>query len=294
MTHDLLIHLPGPLSFEEVQERLRDSELAANVSQEHTTPEQVVLVDEETGVHAILAPAAPELTEEEVEAEPEAPAVLLFQIPYLRPNFFAEQGAGWAAVVAHALGGTIEDPQEKARGVGAAAIFEAWDRGNRALRRELEEPPAEGALPPPDRPRPVSSALLRAVYTYNHARRELREMAGPGVQVPGLVLAAIAGRKDPAVVCRFTAGEPALLPDAATHVVLERLRKTWIGGRREEVLVEAPALREKLAPFARAGPRPGMTACDAGRPADDPLWQELSGPPARGLAVMDWGGLVDE
>lgn len=293
MTHDLVIHLPEPLSAGEVQERVRASELGALVSEEHSLPELTVLLDPDTAVHATLAPGIPELTQEEVEAEVEAPPLLLFQIPYLRPDFFAEQGAAWAVAVAQLLGGTLEDVQEKARGVSAGDVRAAWDRGNRALRAELEQPTEEG-MPPPDRPRPVPRAILRAAYDHNRSCRALREQAGPGVEVPRLVLAAIPARRDPALVCRFTAGETVLLPDAATHVVLERLKKSWLGGRREEILVEAPALREAVAAFTTAGPSPGVSRVDPGRPADDPLWQKLEGQPARGLAVMDWAGLVDE
>src|SRR6185369_13464840 len=103
---------------------------------------------------------------------------------------------------------------------------------NRAAVAEAGEPP-EGGSPPAEPPRVVPATITTAAFEHNVRVAGLTEQAH-NVEVPRLVMASLPMRTDPALVGRYTAGEAVWLPDAATHLVLERQKKTWLGTRREE------------------------------------------------------------
>jgi len=295
MMHELLLHPPTgqlPRPFPDVQAALREADtLAPYVNEEASTPEQLVLTDPDTGVWALLAPRFEEEGEDEEDALESG--VLLLQIPYLKPRFFGIEGALFAVALQQELGCTVEDPgaaDPAPRRRSEEELLPAWEEGNRAV---LEELRASGAAPS-QLPTAIDGQLLARVFSHNLHRREVRIQAGPEVQVPRLVLASIPLRKEPAVLCRYEAGEPIWLPQQATHVLLRRERKGWLGTKEEWVRVEADALRGLLEPWARQGEAPaGMMAYRPEAPARDPLWQRLEGPPARETAVIDWNGVVD-
>lgn len=302
MTHDLFIHpVPGgPLrSFEEVAALLRDAEtLAPYVSAEDSTPEQLVLHDPDTGVWALLTAGGPWLDEEH---EPD-PHVLHLQIPYARPRFFAIEGALFAMALVQELGGLIEDPKDprdpKPRPRKEEEIVASWDLENAALLAKMKEPAESsgGSLPvvSSEGPRRLDAELLASVFSQNLHRRELRERAGPEIEIPRLFLASLPLQIEPAIVCIYTAGEKVWLPDLVTHVVLYRRRKGWLGSKEEAALVEGPALRELLSQWEQADEAPkGMRSFHPLPRAADPAWRELGGREARGLAVLDWNELAD-
>ncbi len=295
MMHELFLHPPAgelPRSFHDVQRVLREAEtLAPYVNEEASTPEQVVLTDGDTGVWAILAPR---FLGEEEEEEAEEPGVLLLQIPYGRPRFFGIEGSLFAVALQQELGYLVEDPQARdpaPRARSEEELLPSWEAGNRAALTELRE---SGAAPS-ELPTAVDANLLAQVFSHNLHRREVRIKAGPDVQIPRLMLASVALRKEPAVIGRYEAGAPLWLPQVATHLLLRREKKTWLGTKEEWVRVEADAVRALLEPWAKADEAPsGMMAYRPEAAAKDPLWKGLEGPPARETALIDWNGVVDE
>lgn len=289
MMHELHLHPPAgalPRLFADVQAALREAEtLAPYVNEAASTPEQLVLTDPDTGVWALLHPRY-----EGEEDEEEASGVLALQIPYARPRFFGIEGALFAVALQQELGVLVEDPgaaDPAPRARSEEEILPSWEKGNRAL---LEEMRAEGAQMPME----VDASLLARVFSHNLHRREVRHRAGPDVQVPRLLLATLPLRTEPAVVCRCEAGAPIWLPDLASHALLRRERRTWLGTKEEWVRVEADALRELLAPWRREGEAPaGMTSYRPDLPARDPAWMRLDGPPARETALVDWNDVID-
>jgi len=302
MMHDLFLHPPpgqDDLSFDEIFEKLRDSEtLAPYVNYEDSTPEQLVLTDPDTGVWALVTPGGPFIDEDH---EPD-PRVLHIQLPYARPRFFAIEGALFVLALVQELGGTIEDPADpedpSPRSRKEEELVASWERRNVEHLAELSEQGDEGlgglaAQPGDDRKR-IDRTLLESVFSQNLHRLELQGKAGSEVEVPRLVLASLPLRREPAVVCSYTAGNSVWLPDAVTHVVLRRRRKSWLGSKEEELLVDADALRKVLSPFERSDEAPGgMRAFHPTLEATDPRWQALDGKEARGLAVIDWNEIVD-
>lgn len=299
--HDLFLH-PAPdapdRTFEEVHALLRDSDtLAPYVNEQATTAEQIVLTDADTGVWALLGLGGPVVD----EAQEPDPRVLHLQIPYARPRFFAIEGALFAMALVQELGGTLADPADPVdpgpRDRREEEIVAAWDAQNREVLAAMSEPaPGEGGLPvvTSDGPKRVDGMLLSTVFSQNLHRRELLERAQGKVEIPRLVLASLPMRKEPAVVCGYTAGEGVWLPDVVTHVALRRLRKGWLGAKEESVLVEADALRELLEGSEAKEEAPGgMRAFRPSEPAASPFWRRLEGPPARTVAVLDWNDLVD-
>lgn len=294
MMHELFLHPPEgelPRSFFDLQATLRETEtLAPYVNEEASTPEQLIFTDPDTGVWATLAPRPP-LEGDEDEGDEEE-GVLLFQIPYLRPRFFGIEGALFAVALQQELGYRVEDPSAPdpaPRPRREEEMLPGWERGNRAL---LEELRAAG-VPPAQQPKEVDADLLNRVFSHNLHRRELRLQAGQQVEVPRLFLAILPARKEPAVVCRYTAGEKLWLPDLATHVLVQRERKGWLGTKKETVRVEADELRSRLERWAVAGAPTGMRAYAPEASARDPVWMELAGAAARETALLDWNDLVD-
>lgn len=302
MVHDLFLH-PAPgapdRTFDEVHALLRDADtLAPYVNEQATTAEQIVLTDPDTGVWALLGPGGPVID----EAQEPDPRVLHLQIPYARPRFFAIEGALFAMALVQELGGTLADPADHVepgpRDRREEEIVAAWDAQNREILAAMSEPaPAgEGALPvvTSEGPKRVDGTLLSTVFSHNLHRREVLERAKGKAEVPRLALASLPMRKEPAVVCGYTAGEGVWLPDVVTHVALRRLRKGWLGGKEESVLVEAAALRELLTGCEVRDEAPaGMRAYHPTEPAASPFWRRLEGPAARTVAVLDWNDLVD-
>lgn len=288
MVHELILHPPPgsiPRPFDEVQRLVREAEtLAPYVNEEASTPEELVLVDLDTGAWAILAPMAP------MEDEDEEPTTLLLQIPYLRPRFFGIEGALFAVALQQEFGFHVEDRSDE-KGPGPRPrreeeIVSRWDAMNRQALLEAEA--SEGF-----HAHRVDPDLLSSVFSHNLHRRELRHKAGQEVEVPRLVLVALPARKDPAVVARYRAGQPLWLPVSTTHVVLRRERKGWLGWKEEELLVEASALKERLAPFAVTDVPAGLHAFAPTTGGRDPLWAAFTGSPARGLAWVDWNDVLD-
>ena len=112
--------------------------------------------------------------------------------------------------------------------------------------------------------------------------------------MPRLFLAVVPLRKEPAVVARYEAGTPLWLPQAVTHVLLRRERKTWLGTKEEWVRAEADALRALLERWAKPDEAPaGLMAYRPDAAPRDALWHQLEGPPARETALVDWNGVVD-
>lgn len=288
MVHELILHPPKgsiPRPFDELQVLVRESEtLAPYVNEEASTPEELVLVDLDTGAWARLAPIAP------MEDEEEEPGTLLLQIPYLRPRFFGIEGALFTLALQQELGYLVEDPGDESspgpRTRREEEIVASWDRHNRLALLEAEAAPGFQA-------HRIDPDLLSSVFSHNLHRRELRHKAGIAVEVPRLLLAALPARKDPAVVARYTAGQALWLPVTTTHLVLRRLRKGWLGWKEEEILIEATLLRERLAAFAIADVPAGLHGFTPGAGARDSLWNELAGSPARGLAWIDWNDILD-
>lgn len=288
MVHELILHPPPgtlPRSFDELQAALRETEtLAPYVNEEASTPEALVLTDFDTGVWAYLAPAPhPEESEEEEE-----PGALLLQIPYLRPRFFAIEGALFATALQQEFGYLVEDPADErapaARARREEEIVASWDAGNQAALAEAGEEFS---------PHRIDGELLNRVFSHNLHRTELRMQAGANVAVPRLVLAVLPARKEPAVVARYIAGEPLWLPAACTHVVLRRGRKGWLGWKEEEVLVDAGDLRAMLEPWKQPEAPAGIFGAAPAIGPRDPAWAGLSGSEARGLALVDWNDVVD-
>lgn len=287
MMHELFLHpAPGalPRSFDDVVATIREADtLAPYVNEEDSSPEQLVLTDPDTGVWAVLAPRFEDEDDEES-------GVLLLQIPYARPRFFGIEGALFAVALQQELGYHVEDPaaaDAAPRERSEEELLPGWEAGNREVMAELRA--GGGELP-----MEAEANLLAQVFSHNLHRRELREKAGADVTVPRLFLAVIPLRKQPAVVCRYVAGAPLWLPQACTHVLLRRERKTWLGTREDWVRVEADALRALLEPWARPDEAPaGLAAFRPDAPPRDPLWQKLEGPPARETALVDWNGVVD-
>ena len=295
MIHELFLHPPAgrlPRPFADVQAAIRETDtLAPYVNEEASTPEQLVLTDPDTGVWALLAPRFEE--EDEDEEDVAESGVLLLQIPYLKPRFFGIEGALFAVALQQEFGYAVEDPGAAApapRQRSEEELLPSWEAGNRAALEELRS----GDAAPSQLPTEVDKQLLAQIFSHNLHRREVRVKAGPDVQVPRLVLASIPLRKEPAVLCRYEAGEPVWLPQQATHVLLRREKKGWLGTKEEWVRVEADALRALLEPWAQQDEAPaGMNCYRPEAPARDPLWQKLEGPPARETAVIDWNGVVD-
>ncbi|HEY0840961.1 MAG TPA: hypothetical protein VGD74_12295 [Vulgatibacter sp.] len=301
MMHDLFLH-PAPggtdRTFDEIHELLRRADtLAPYVNEEGSTAEQIVLTDPDTGVWALLTPGGPWLDEEH---EPD-PRVLHLQIPYARPRFFAIEGALFAMALVQELGGTLADPADPARPEPRdrreEEIVATWDAQNAEILAGMSEPaPGSGALPvvTSEGPKRVDGTLLGTVFSHNLHRRELLERAEGKAEIPRLVLASLPMRAEPAVVCGYTAGEGLWLPDVVSHVALRRLRKGWLGSKEESVLVEADALRRLLEGSEVRDEAPaGLRAYHPSQTATDPFWKQLEGPPARGVAVLDWNGMVD-
>lgn len=292
MMHELFLHpAPGtlPRSFDDVAATLREADtLAPYVNEEASLPEQLVLTDPDTGVWAILSPRF-----EDEEDEAADPGVLLLQIPYVRPRFFGIEGSLFAVALQQELGYLVEDPgaaDTAPRARSEEELLPSWEAGNREVLAELRASDAK----PGELPMEVNATLLGQVFSHNLHRRELREKAGADVTIPRLFLATIALRKEPAVIGRYEAGAPLWLPQATTHLLLRRDRKTWLGTKEEWVRVEADALRALLEPWAKPDEAPaGLMAYRPDAPPRDPLWQKLEGPPARETALVDWNGVVD-
>lgn len=289
MMHELLLHPPADAPwrpFFQVQEVLRASDtLGPYCNAEASTPEQLVLTDPDTGVWALLAPR-PLLEDEEGDGD----GVLSLQIPYLRPRFFGIEGALFTVAIQQELGYLVEDPAAREpapRTRSEEEMLPSWEAGNAALLREVRE---EGGPQPIE----VDADLLARVFSHNLHRRELRHQAGPEVEVPRLFLATIPLQKEPAVICRYTAGSRIWLPDLVTQVVLRREKKGWLGSKAEEIRVEADALRPLLARWEEADGIPtGLRAFAPDAPARDPVWAPLEGPPGRQVALIDWNDVVD-
>lgn len=288
MIHQLILHPPPgtlPRPFDELNRLVRESDtLAPYVNEEASTPEELVLVDLDTGAWASLAPIAP------MDDEEEEPGTLLLQIPCLRPRFFGIQGALFTLALQQELGYLVEDPTDErspsARARREEEIVAIWDTLNREALLEAEA--SEGF-----QAHRIDADLLASVFSHNLHRRELRHKAGVEVEVPRLLLAALPARKEPAVVARYTAGLPLWLPVSATHLVLRRFRKGWLGWKEEEILVDAAHLRERLSPFVLPDVPAGLHGFLPKAGTKDPFWMEFEGPPARGLAFIDWNDMVD-
>lgn len=258
--------------------------LAPYVNEEASTPEELVLVDLDTGAWASLAPISP------MEDEEDEPGTLLLQIPCLRPRFFGIEGALFALALQQELNYLVEDPSDE-RAPGPRSwkeeeIVSRWDLLNRQALVEAEASENFDA-------HRIDADLLASVFSHNLHRRELRHKAGVEVEVPRLLLAALPARKDPAIVARYTAGQPLWLPVSTTHLVLRRYRKGWLGWKEEEVLVDAAHLRERLSQWANTDVPPGVHGFSPGVGPRDTFWMGLEGSPARGLAFIDWNDIVD-
>jgi hypothetical protein len=226
------------------------------------------------------------------EREPEAPlAHLHVPIPYLWPRPFAAQGARMAVALGQALGWALEDPADPAGSAGArdeAAVLRSWEQGRHALLAELAEDPEAGEV------RRLPADLLAAIYAANGGRHAAAAEAGPGVEVPRLVLVEVGDDRAPGALCRYTAGEAAWLPEAATHVLLARKKKGFLGYRDEEVLVPAAELRALLAPVERPGEAPaGRRSYRPAWAATAPTWGTLAGRSPKDATVIDWAGVVE-
>lgn len=309
MNHDLFLRRPPiatPLAFAEVQDAVRgDAGLAPLLNEEHTTPERLVLADPDTGAYVFVAPGGPpeglfdELPEEEEDvlgAEPPLAAPLdhlHVQIPYLWPKPFAEDGARMATALALLLGWNLEDPADPA-GLPApdrdvSAVVRSWEEGRRALLAELARDPEAGEV------RRMPEELLAAIHGTNRSRREVRMTAPPGVEVPRLVLVELGDDRLPAALCRYTAGEAVWLPDAATHVLLVRKKRGFLGYKEEQVVVPAGELRALLGPAEKAGEAPeGWRAYRPLWADTDKVWGTIAGRPPREANVVGWAGVVEE
>jgi hypothetical protein len=308
MNHDLFLRRPPistPLTFAEVQEAVRgDPGLSPLVNEEHTTPERLVLADGDTGAVVFVAPGGPpeglfsdevpEEAEDELGAEPPLAAPLdhlHVQLPYLWPKPFAEDGARMALALASLLGWNLEDPADPATRPEArdvAAVVRSWEEGRRELLAELAGDPEAGEV------RRVPAELLAGIHGSNRARREAKGLAPAGVEVPRLVLVEFADDRTAGALCRYTAGEPVWLPDAATHVLLVRKKRGFLGYREEQVVVRAEELRALLGPAERSGEAPeGRRAYRPTWPDTDKIWGTLAGRPPKETNVIGWAGVVE-
>lgn len=310
MNHDLFLRRPPnaePLTFEEVQDLVRDDPgLSPYVNDEHTSPERLVLANPDTGAFVQVAPGGPpeglfveaELEEAEVEEGPgpehdlDAPLDHLHvQIPLLWPRPFAVEGAGFAVALGKLLGWTLEDPAEPAgkRTIrDVAAVLKGWEAGRGALLAELAADPEAGEV------RRLPADLLAGIHAINHDRREAAAIAGQAVLVPRLVLVQLGDEKTAGSLCRYTAGEPVWLPDAATHVLLSRKKKGFLGYKDEELVVRADELRILLGPAEKPGEAPpGRRAYHPEWMATDKVWSTIAGVPPKDAVVIDWAGVIE-
>ena len=308
MNHDLFLRRPPiatPLTFEELQDLIRDDPgLSPLVNDEHTTPERLVLANPDTGAYVMVAPGGPPeglFTEEPVEeAEDELGGLpdlaapldhLHVQIPYLWPRPLAAEGAEMTVALARVLKWALEDSADPAATPPADrdvdAVLRSWEAARKSLVAELAADPEAGEL------RRLPAALLAGIHGSNRRRRETLAAAGPGVEVPRLVLVELGG-EEPGALCRYTAGEPVWLPDAATHVLLARKKKGFLGYRDEEVVVRADELRALLGRAEKAGEAPaGRRSYRPTWPATDKIWGTIAGRPPKEASVIDPSGVIE-
>jgi hypothetical protein len=160
----------------------------------------------------------PEVFDDE---EPRPPHIAL-NLNFFRPHIFALEAEPEIRSLIQHFNCRIDDPQID--GMESAystdGFLRAWSHGNRSAFSIMGE---QSDAPPPW---PMDTALVEAVWEWNHGRARLQDAKGDNIFVPKVVWTLPSQGEQPVPCITWTQGIPTVIPDRLiTHIVLVRQKQ---------------------------------------------------------------------